>query len=433
MKSKQWLMCLLCAIFYGTYGCSSDEEQLFRQDLPKKSETIPTTVITGMPVYIGNDSTWFHLSVEGELCRLKGIAYSSTNQEPTIRGREIGTYRVARNGKTEQDSVVRKGLKFNTVYYVRAYAIVEYDNDQANDTVYGEVIPFSLRPELAEVETQPVLNRVRRAAIVMGTLKKKGDATEWGAVLSRGLNPTIEDTRLKAADIDKTTGEFGVWFDNLEPLTLYHVRAYALNADGSASYGKDRIFQTTRGGNVRWVWASNAEGAKAAITDGVSAYDRITEAMDSAMYYYNNYSNLDKHINVQYSPGTPTADCNIEGWMRFGENIRYQWVGTSQHEISHAMGVGTASNWQELIQFNNGRKGWSKPIANNTLKVVLRDMTQHINGDAQHFWNGGINQREEVTNGTTNSYGVTIKNAEMLKANALILNGMREDGLSNWW
>ena len=48
-----------------------------------------------------------------------------------------------------------------------------------------------------------------------------------------------------------------------------------------------------------------------------------------------------------------------------------------------------------------------------------------------HFWPGGINQQEEVTNGTGNNKGTyTLKGALMLKANALIINAMREDGLN---
>ena len=89
-------------------------------------------------------------------------------------------------------------------------------------------------------------------------------------------------------------------------------------------------------------------------------------------------------------------------------------------------------NWRALIQYDSGVRQWSQPIANEALQVMLKDMTQVIHGDTQHFWNGGINQREEVTNGTTNSHGVTIRNADMLKANALILNGMREDGLTSY-
>ncbi|HWV70530.1 MAG TPA: hypothetical protein VN040_02395 [Pseudosphingobacterium sp.] len=57
-------------------------------------------------------------------------------------------------------------------------------------------------------------------------------------------------------------------------------------------------------------------------------------------------------------------------------------------------------------------------------------MTQILKGDGLHFWNGGINQREEVTNGTTHSYGEIVANADMLKLNAMVLNAMRIDGLA---
>ena len=63
---------------------------------------------------------------------------------------------------------------------------------------------------------------------------------------------------------------------------------------------------------------------------------------------------------------------------------------------------------------------------------MLKDQQQVLKGDGTHFWNGGINQREEVTNGTTNSHGVVIKNERMLKTNALIVNGMRIDGLTSY-
>ncbi len=181
------------------------------------------------------------------------------------------------------------------------------------------------------------------------------------------------------------------------------------------------MFRTTRGGQYSWRWASNEQGAR---NDG--AYDRITEAMDSASYYYNNYSNLYLSASVEYNTGVPTADCSWGGWIRFGSNSRYQWVGTAQHETSHGLGVGTAGNWGSLCVSGQ----WVKPIANRTLRAVMHDQSLTIKGDSQHFWPGGINQREEVTNGTTNSYGESIRNERMLRANAMILNAMQLDGLS---
>jgi len=132
---------------------------------------------------------------------------------------------------------------------------------------------------------------------------------------------------------------------------------------------------------------------------------------------------------VEYNTGVQTADCSYGGWIRFGPNSRYQWVGTAQHETAHGLGVGTAGNWRTLIDYNGERK-WTKPVATRTLRAVMNDQTLRISADGAHFWPGGINQREEVTNGTANSYGVYVKNERMLRCNAMILNGMQIDGLS---
>ena len=41
--------------------------------------------------------------------------------------------------------------------------------------------------------------------------------------------------------------------------------------------------------------------------DEQEAYKLITAAMDSAIFLYNKYSDLSKHIEVYYSTGVPTA------------------------------------------------------------------------------------------------------------------------------
>lgn len=427
MKLKSILFSLPGLAFFLTTACSNEEVFDYQEGglTEISTKTSSATIETGEITHLGQDTLMLRI-IGGDEARVRGIVYSDTNQMPTIRVSD-GCSRVIMTA----DSVKSTGFELGATYYMRAFGIIVND-DRTRDTIYGSVRSITLEIRSSSVTTYPVTNRVRVAAIVMGAFEELGDVTEYGAVLGKTVNPTIDDdTRVVAADMDESTYEFGVFFDNLEPLTMYHTRAYTIQSDGVVVYGNDRIFQTTRGGNVSWSWASNAAGAQEDITDGVSAYDRITEAMDSAMYYYNNYSNLNKSIYVEYNTGVSTADCSISGWMRFGSGTRYQWVGTAQHEISHAMGVGTATNWQALIQYSSVRE-WSEPIANQALKVMLKDMTQVIKGDSQHFWNGGINQREEVTTGTTNSYGVTIRDADMLKANALILNGMREDGLTNY-
>lgn len=350
-----------------------------------------------------------------------GFAYSNKNPKPAPKSGVNSLYKTAKIGEDSLFSTSISNLTEDVTYYARAYCI-----STDADTVYSEIFSFVAQSVNPSVTTMPVLNRARMGAVVFAKFNTVGTKTvkSWGVCLSHHPLPTIEDTMEKARDTCKIKGyegEFGAFFQNLQPATLYHVRAYVITDKGDAYYGEDRLFRTTEGGQCTWHWASNAEGAKSA-----GAYDRITEAMDSAMYYYNNYSNLYISSSVEYNSGVQTADCSLGGWIRFGANSRYQWVGTAQHELNHGLGGGTSGNWSSL--FTNG--AWNKPIAQRTARAVMHDQTQEIHGDSQHFWPCGINQREEVTNGS-NSYGEAIKDERMLRANAMVFNAMRLDGLWN--
>ena len=351
----------------------------------------------------------------------QGFAYSSKNPIPEPKAGVNSLYRSASLQKDSTFTVTIKNLSEDLPYSVRAYII---SNDA--DTVYSEVFTYEAEVVNPEVTTMPVVNRARRGAVVFAKFKTVGtkNIKSWGVCLSHHPLPTIDDSKDEARDTCKLKGfegEFGGFFQTLQPATLYHARAYVVTDDKKVFYGEDRLFRTTEGGQCNWKWASNEQGAKTA-----GAWDLITEAMDSAMYYYNNYSNLYISASVEYNTGVQTADCSLGGWIRFGPNSRYQWVGTAQHELNHGLGGGTAGNWGSLL--SNGV--WKGVIAQRTARATMHDQTQEIHGDTQHFWPCGINQREEVTGGT-NSYGERIANERMLKANAMVFNAMRLDGLWN--
>lgn len=358
------------------------------------------------------------LTYGGDDIKFKGFAYSTTNPEPKCNDGEAVTILSSGTGTTFSGTA--PDLKLNTTYYVRSFVILT-DNTE----YYSETFEYTSTPVSPTIETMKVFNRVKRAAIVCGRFIDAGNnLSRYGILLNKEGCPTFKDTYIAATDTASDAGYsgiFGVFFDNLEENTMYHVRAYAITQMKDTVYGNERVFKTTQGGSFNWVF-NNVEGAQA---DG--AYERIVTHVDSAMYYYRNYTNLNKYLWVNYSPGTPTADCNIEGWMRVGENSRYQWVGTIQHEMCHALGVGTASNWMSF------GSPWDKQEAVLTLRVMMKDMSMNIRHDGMHFWPGGINQQEEVTNGTKNDKGTyTLKQDLMLKANALIINAMRNDGLTSY-
>jgi hypothetical protein len=312
------------------------------------------------------------------------------------------------------------------------YGCKKSEIDTSPETISSNEAKKAVRLIGSSITTLEVVNKTRTAAIICGQFSDSVDFSkvkEYGICYNTTPNPNVHHIKIAAADVDTTDeyGLFGVFLDRLQASTTYYARTYAISTDDKVCYGESQSFVTTaipETEPLTWRWSSNSAGAIEA-----GHYDAITQAMDSAMYYYSNYSNLGDWIGVEYNPSVPTADCNSEGWMRFGANPRYHWVGTAQHEIAHALGVGTSSNWRTLIQYSGSRR-WSGVWAKRTLRVMMKDMTQILKGDGLHFWNGGINQREEVTNGTVNSYGEIIANADMLKLNAMVLNAMRIDGLA---
>lgn len=286
--------------------------------------------------------------------------------------------------------------------------------------------------------TCKTVNATRVAAVVFGRLQGKVSASSYGICISLNENPTIDDTKVAAdnrCSDEGFEGYFGAYFKGLTPSTTYHARAYFTDQTGKTIYGEDVTFKTTTGGTFSWDWADGSE----ALAKSAGAYDRITEAMDSACSNFIHYTNLSKHFTVEYteSESVPTADCSVksseEAYMRFGKESIYQWVGTAQHELTHGMGVGQSDNWTSFPS------PWEGTWTVLTARVMLQDVTININHDNMHFWPGGINYRNNVESlsggdADTKKDAPTSLQERRLQANCLIINSMREvDGLHDHW
>jgi hypothetical protein len=125
--------------------------------------------------------------------------------------------------------------------------------------------------------------------------------------------------------------------------------------------------------------------------DELDAYEHITAAMDSAVFLYNKYSDLSKHIEVYYSTGVPTAEASSNGDLRFGKDRNYMYVGTAMHEMAHTMGMGTTSEYKAM--FKDGVFQGEKAQA---LIKEIDGPDAVLKGDSQHFWPYGINYKSEV-------------------------------------
>lgn len=126
--------------------------------------------------------------------------------------------------------------------------------------------------------------------------------------------------------------------------------------------------------------------------DQHSAYEAITRAMDSATGYYNRLTTITKQLTVQYNTGVQTADASFNGNIRFGASRSYMVVHTAMHEIAHTVGVGTTSEYRNLIQ--NGV--FTGTHATAMLREIMGNPDTVVKGDSQHFWPFGLNYASEV-------------------------------------
>ncbi len=122
-----------------------------------------------------------------------------------------------------------------------------------------------------------------------------------------------------------------------------------------------------------------------------NAYAKITAIMDKAVGFYNQNTNgLHKHLTVDYSPGTPTADGNSNGHIRIGKHISSAF--TCMHEIAHTLGVGTSSEWRKLVA--NGV--FTGKHATEKLRELTGNPNAVLHADRAHFWPYGLNYGKEV-------------------------------------
>lgn len=126
--------------------------------------------------------------------------------------------------------------------------------------------------------------------------------------------------------------------------------------------------------------------------DELDAYKRISAAMDSAVYMYNKYTHMTKHIEVHYNTGVQTADASYNGTMRFGAGRAYMNVRTAMHEMGHTMGMGTTSEYRDMLKDGV----FQGETAQAKLKELTGDPTAVLKGDSQHFWPYGLNYDSEL-------------------------------------
>ena len=169
----------------------------------------------------------------GQNIKARGLCWG-TSSYPTLSG--IHSYNGTGPGSF---TGIMSNLSSGATYCVRAYAIT------AHDTIYGSNRSFTTMSGIIDVTTASVTNITATTATCGGSVENNGgaDITARGVCWSINSTPTRYDA---CTTNGMGTGSFTGIMSNLSPGTTYHVRAYAVTAQGDY-YGEEQVFTTQSG------------------------------------------------------------------------------------------------------------------------------------------------------------------------------------------
>ena len=185
--------------------------------------TVPTIVLdTITDVMDSHAKVQIHLTFDGGTSVTDmGVCWSKQTH-PTIED-------IHKSTKDTLAVLDMTDLQPNTKYYVRAYAQnkvgVAYSEEKEFTTNKSVILP--------SVTTTAITKITETSAVAGGNVTSDGNATvtERGVVYGIKQNPTTDDNKLTSGS---GTGEFTCNLANLQPNTIYYVRAYATNEKGTA-------------------------------------------------------------------------------------------------------------------------------------------------------------------------------------------------------
>lgn len=273
-----------------------------------KSQT--PSLLTKPPITIATKAAVLSASLVydgGSEITERGFCWS-TDRSPTI----INDYITDTNSVNEQTdfSSLIEDLQKNTTYYVRAYAKNDFG------TGYGNEISF-----VTKTSSVPIVKTTAVTSVGITSAQSGGEIVDSGErnISGKGVcwstmpSPTIQDDHTQNGNGDDA---FIAQITGLNPNTIYHVRAYAVN-DIGISYGESRTFTTVP----------------------LNPVDSITDTRDGSVY----------------------KTINIGGQWWLAENLNFEMANSWCYENSDA----NCSEYGRLYTFNAATSacpsGWHLP------------------------------------------------------------------------
>ena len=116
-----------------------------------------------------------------------------------------------------------------------------------------------------------------------------------------------------------------------------------------------------------------------------SQAQQVANSVAVAAAFYNQHGSFNKHWNVYYNSGIPTAEAGYNGYMGFGGARNERVVF---HEAAHTFGMGTHGAYPGLVS-----GGWKGKYGNTALAESYGGTA--LAGDGHAIWPGGFNYDNE--------------------------------------
>jgi hypothetical protein len=230
-----------------------------------QSATAPTVTTTAASsvTTTGADSGGNVTSDGGATITERGVVYSSSNDTPTTANSKATT-----SGTTGAYSVTLSGLTAGTHYYTRAYAI----NSQG--TSYGAVAEFDTTTTTPSITTSGYASVTSVGAIVSANVTSDGGSavTERGVCWNTSTTPTTANSKSTSGT---GTGSYTVTIATMSVNTLYYIRPYAINANGT-TYGTEVSFTTL---DLVKYWAQSFSAGATGTLTKVSLVTRLASGV----------------------------------------------------------------------------------------------------------------------------------------------------------
>lgn len=284
--------------------------------------------------------------------------------------------------------------------------------DAAKEVLETATLRFRVINSTGKDTTAKTLGVVSGATIIFARGQFPTTNKETGFCYATHPDPTFFDNYTTA----KYSNNGDIYYiENLNPATVYYVRAFTLSTTYKVGYGDVVKVVTQPMGTNSFSYGYEGDDA---------TNQRIYAACEEGVWMWNNVSGIQKfHLSAHYKPGAGagdgTAECSYGGYMSVSQNTGCQKTGTILHEGAHGLGMVPYTDWTNSIYRANGDRGdWQGARVDRIIRFLENSTTAKLHGDNQHMWPYGINGAGEDTG------------SRMLYfANALLVGALAEDGI----